>query len=233
MDLYWVSCNEDQNISLSPYLSISLPLYLSTSLSLYLSLCPPSPEGPVIEENHSWQNNFNPGYSQNPNPASTFELSLSLPPCRRCKEGLPGPRRGFWVPSGSLSPKTAAAICTTKKFQPRCWKMFLGINFRKITDFIAGLLAGQITGISRKVTNSSKNILKITGHALSRINSVVISARTVFYQEWFSSITGPVYSKVLDRKMKSTIGRSKRSPPKAAIKIFHSLGPLVGDGKST
>ena len=23
-----------------------------------------------------------------------------------------GPRKGFWVPSGSLSPKTAASICT-------------------------------------------------------------------------------------------------------------------------
>ena len=26
---------------------------------------------------------------------------------RHCKEGLPGPRTGFWVPSGSLPPKTA------------------------------------------------------------------------------------------------------------------------------
>ena len=28
------------------------------------------------------------------------------------KGGLPGPRRGFWVPSGSLSPRTAASIYT-------------------------------------------------------------------------------------------------------------------------
>ena len=35
-------------------------------------------------------------------PASTFELSQ----CLRCKEGLPGPRRGFWVPSGSLPLQT-------------------------------------------------------------------------------------------------------------------------------
>ena len=33
-------------------------------------------------------------------PASTFKLSQ----CRHCKEGLPGPRRDIWVPSGSLSP---------------------------------------------------------------------------------------------------------------------------------
>ena len=26
--------------------------------------------------------------------------------------GLPGPRRGFWVPSGSPSPRTAASIYT-------------------------------------------------------------------------------------------------------------------------
>ena len=45
---------------------------------------------------------------ENANPASTFELSQ----CRHCKEGLPGPRRRFWVLSGSLSPKTAAPICT-------------------------------------------------------------------------------------------------------------------------
>ena len=45
--------------------------------------------------------------SQNANPASAFELSQF----RHCKEGLPGPRRGFWVPSVSLSPKTAASIC--------------------------------------------------------------------------------------------------------------------------
>ena len=32
------------------------------------------------------------------------------------KRGLPGPRRGFWVPSGSLSPKTAASICTLEIF---------------------------------------------------------------------------------------------------------------------
>ena len=28
------------------------------------------------------------------------------------KGGLPGPRTNFWVRSGSLSPKTAASICT-------------------------------------------------------------------------------------------------------------------------
>ena len=39
--------------------------------------------------------------TQNAHPASTFELSQ----CRHCKEGLPGPRRGFWVTPGSLSPK--------------------------------------------------------------------------------------------------------------------------------
>ena len=40
-------------------------------------------------------------------------------------------------------------------------------------------LAGQITGIGLKAINSSKKVLKITGPALFRINSVIISARTV------------------------------------------------------
>ena len=64
--------------------------------------------------------------SQNSNPASTLELSH----CWHCTEGLPGPRRGFWVPSGSLSPKTAASICTLWKgsshhpipLVPKDWK---------------------------------------------------------------------------------------------------------------
>ena len=46
------------------------------------------------------------GISKNAKPASTFELSQ----CRRSKGGLPGPRRGFSVPSGSLSPRTAASL---------------------------------------------------------------------------------------------------------------------------
>ena len=29
-----------------------------------------------------------------------------------CKERLPGQRKGFWVTSGSLSPRTAASVCT-------------------------------------------------------------------------------------------------------------------------
>ena len=44
----------------------------------------------------------------NAKPASSLELSQ----CWHCKEGLPGPRRGFRVPFGSLSPKKAASICT-------------------------------------------------------------------------------------------------------------------------
>ena len=40
-------------------------------------------------------------------------------------------------------------------------------------------LAGQITGIGLKAINSSKKVLKITAPALFRINSVIISARTV------------------------------------------------------
>ena len=74
-------------------------------------------------------------------------------------------------------------------------KMFPGINFWKITDFFCGMgpvwnqlsfpvgfapLAGQITGIGLKAINSSKKVVKIIGPALFRINSVVISARTVF-----------------------------------------------------
>ena len=31
------------------------------------------------------------------------------------KGGVPGLRRGFWVPSGSLSPRTAASICSVQK----------------------------------------------------------------------------------------------------------------------
>ena len=38
----------------------------------------------------------------------------------------------------------------------------------------------EITGIGLKAINSSKKVLKITGPALSRINSVIISARTVY-----------------------------------------------------
>ena len=44
--------------------------------------------------------------SPNADPASTFQLSQ----CRHCKERLTRPRKGFWVTSGSLSPKTAASI---------------------------------------------------------------------------------------------------------------------------
>ena len=40
-------------------------------------------------------------------------------------------------------------------------------------------LAGQITGIGLREINFSKKVLKITGPALFRINSVIISARTV------------------------------------------------------
>ena len=39
--------------------------------------------------------------------------------------------------------------------------------------------SGQIIGISLKAINSSKRVLKITGPALSRINSVIISEQTV------------------------------------------------------
>ena len=46
--------------------------------------------------------------SQNSKPASPFKLSQ----CWRCKEKLPGPRKGFWVTFGSLSSKTAASIYT-------------------------------------------------------------------------------------------------------------------------
>ena len=53
--------------------------------------------------------------SQNAHPASTFELSQS----RHCKERQPGPRKGFWVTSGSLSPKTAASIYTLPSWPQR------------------------------------------------------------------------------------------------------------------
>ena len=51
--------------------------------------------------------------SQNAHPATTFEFSQR----RHCKERLPGLRTGFWVTSGSLSPKTAASIYTFSKGQ--------------------------------------------------------------------------------------------------------------------
>ena len=50
-------------------------------------------------------------------------------------------------------------------------------RFQSFSGF--ALRAGQITGISLKVMNSSKEVLKMTIPALSRINSVVILARTV------------------------------------------------------
>ena len=47
--------------------------------------------------------------SQNAHPSSTF---VEFSQCQHCQERLPGPRKGFWVISGSLSPKTAASIYT-------------------------------------------------------------------------------------------------------------------------
>ena len=45
--------------------------------------------------------------------------------------------------------------------------------------FRIALLAGQTTGISLNAINSAKKILKMIGPALSRLNSVLISVRTV------------------------------------------------------
>ena len=47
------------------------------------------------------------------------------------------------------------------------------------SNFRFALLAGQMTGISRTVVNSSKRVFQIIGPSLSRANSVIISARTV------------------------------------------------------
>ena len=47
--------------------------------------------------------------SQNANPASTFELSLSMQALQR---GSAWAKERLWVPSGSLSPRTAASIYT-------------------------------------------------------------------------------------------------------------------------
>ena len=44
-----------------------------------------------------------------------------------------------------------------------------------------------MTGIDLKAINSSKKVLKITGPALFRINSVIISARTVFVVDLLTS----------------------------------------------
>ena len=66
-------------------------------------------------------------------------------------------------------------------------KMFSGINnspeiiiVQSFSGFVR--LAGQITGISLTGNNSSKKVSKITGCALSRINSVIFSARTVVHR---------------------------------------------------
>ena len=47
------------------------------------------------------------------------------------------------------------------------------------SNFQASSSGRKITGSSLKAIDSSKKVLKITGPGLSRINSVMISARTV------------------------------------------------------
>ena len=64
---------------------------------------PPSPDNPSKADC-----GYCDDVSQNANPASTFKVSQ----CRHCKERLPGPRKGFWMTPGSLSPKTATSIYT-------------------------------------------------------------------------------------------------------------------------
>ena len=59
-----------------------------------------------------------------------------------------------------------------------------GINYRFQSFSGFTPLAWQITGIGLKAINSSKKVLKITGPALFRINSVIISARTVCCISW-------------------------------------------------
>ena len=51
-----------------------------------------------------WQHLTCDSSSQKTYSASTFELSQ----CRHCKEGLPGPRRGFWVPAVCTRPRPFA-----------------------------------------------------------------------------------------------------------------------------
>ena len=60
-------------------------------------------------------------------------------------------------------------------------KCFPGNNFRKLLILLRGfaLLAGNNIGVHLKAINFSKAVLKITGPALSRIHSVIISALTV------------------------------------------------------
>ena len=57
---------------------------------------------PLATPDKSWKADcgYCDSFSQNANPASTFDLSQ----CRHCKERLPGPRKGFWVASSSPSP---------------------------------------------------------------------------------------------------------------------------------
>ena len=68
------------------------------------------------------------------------------------------------------------------------WALF-GINYRS-SNFQALLFAGQITGIGLKAINSSKKVLKITGPALFRINSVIMSARTVNKKQFGGIVLG-------------------------------------------
>ena len=51
------------------------------------------------------------------------------------------------------------------------------------SNFQAFLFLQTITGISLTQINSSKKVLKITGRALSRINSIIVSAQTLFSVE--------------------------------------------------
>ena len=86
-----------------------------------------------------------------------------------------------------------------------------GINFHS-SNFQAlfSLLAGRITGISLKGLHSIKKIFKITGPTLSRINSVIVSARTVgilvsvrFGARLCVSLAAPKVSKRMGIKMAS------------------------------
>ena len=72
----------------------------------------------------------------------------------------------------------------------------------------------EIAGISLKAINSSKKVLKITGSALSRMNSVIISARTVVNFSFARFDVDNVEMKKLDC-LKRELGEGQARPGEA------------------
>ena len=71
--------------------------------------------------------------------------ALSSSQCQRCREGVPGPRRGFWVPS------SAQAVCPPERPRP-----FTHYRQKLIGEFLLDLLAGNLAGILRDFFGPTK-----------------------------------------------------------------------------